>query len=150
MTSSEPRRRWSLRAKLTALVMVTAAIALAAVDILLPLNLRSSLLSTRDATLTAVVSSVPTGHKFDLQTLFELTFTVHELSFRVRGRVTQVRGPRCIGVEFVDLRPRLKRYLEDLIEELAAGGWTPMWMDDEVEGRVTGRAQLFVIRDSSL
>ncbi|HEX5284906.1 MAG TPA: PilZ domain-containing protein [Bryocella sp.] len=88
--------------------------------------------------------------KFDLQTLFELTFTVHELSFRVRGRVTQVRGPRCIGVEFVDLRPRLKRYLEDLIEELAAGGWTPMWMDDEVEGRDTGRAQLFVIRDSSL
>ncbi len=69
MTSSEPRRRWSLRAKLTALVMVTAAIALAAVDILLPLNLRSSLLSTRDATLTAVVSSVPTGRKFDLQTL---------------------------------------------------------------------------------
>lgn len=88
--------------------------------------------------------------KFDPQTLFELTFTVHDLSFRVRGRVVAIRGTRCIGVEFVDLRPRLKRYLQDLIDELAAGGWTPMPMDDEVEERVSGRAQLFVIRDSSL
>src|SRR6476659_606960 len=75
MTSTEPRRRWSLRAKLTALVMVTAAIALAAVDVLLPLNLRSSLLSTRDATLTAVISSVPQGHTFDLQSLLSVSTT---------------------------------------------------------------------------
>lgn len=87
--------------------------------------------------------------RFNLQTLFELTFTVHDLSFRVRGRVTELRGARCIGVEFVDLRPRLKRYLQDLIEELAAGGWTPMPMEEQAEERVTGRAQLYVIRDSS-
>ncbi len=87
--------------------------------------------------------------RFNLQTLFELTFTVHELSFRVRGRVTEVRGAKCIGVEFVDLRPRLKRYLQDLIEELAAGGWTPMRMEDQAEEQPGGRAQLFVIRDSS-
>ena len=87
--------------------------------------------------------------RFNLQTLFELTFTVHELSFRVRGRVTEVRGTKCIGVEFVDLRPRLKRYLQDLIEELAAGGWTPMRIEDQAEEQRAGRAQLFVIRDSS-
>src|SRR6478609_9325032 len=68
MTSTEPRRRWSLRTKLTALVMATAAIALAAVDVLLPINLHSSLMTTRDATLTAVMGSVP-KRVYDLQTL---------------------------------------------------------------------------------
>ena len=63
---------------------------------------------------------------FDLPTIFELTFTVNELSFRVRGRSTGFRGTRCIGVEFVDLRPRLKRYILDLVEELAEGGWKPI------------------------
>ena len=87
--------------------------------------------------------------KFNLDSLFELTFTVHDLSFRVRGRVVELRGARCIGVEFVDLRPRLKRYLQDLIEELAAGGWTPMRTEDQAEERPEGRAQLIVIRSSS-
>lgn len=87
--------------------------------------------------------------QFDLKTLFELTFTVHELSFRVRGRVTSTRGARSIGVEFVDLRPRLKRYLEDLIDELATGGWTPMRIEDEIQERVSGGAELFVIRGSA-
>ena len=62
---------------------------------------------------------------FDLPTVFELTFTVHELSFRVRGRSTGFRGTRCVGVEFMDLRPRLKSYIRDLVEELAAGNWKP-------------------------
>ena len=62
---------------------------------------------------------------FDLPSVFELTFTVNELSFRVRGRPAGFRGARCIGVEFVDLRPRLKRYVLDLLEELATGGWKP-------------------------
>lgn len=61
----------------------------------------------------------------DLPHIFELTFTVNELSFRVRGRSTGFRGTRCIGVEFVDLRPRSKRYILDMVEELAAGGWKP-------------------------
>ena len=87
--------------------------------------------------------------EFNLQTLFELTFTVHEMSFRVRGRVVETRRARCIGVEFVDLRPRLKRYLQDLIEELAAGGWRPMRVDDRAEEQQSGRAQLLVIRSSS-
>ena len=52
--------------------MVVAALALAAVDIVLPLNLRSSLISSRDATLTSVISGVPKG-QVDLQTLLRLS-----------------------------------------------------------------------------
>ena len=63
--------------------------------------------------------------EFDLPNVFEVTFTVNELSFRVRGRSVGFRGAGCIGVEFVDLRPRLKRYVLDLLEELAEGGWKP-------------------------
>src|SRR6185437_941573 len=61
----------------------------------------------------------------DLPIFFELIFTVHELTFRVRGRSTGFRGTRCIGVEFMDLRPRSKSYIRDLVEELAAGNWKP-------------------------
>ena len=63
--------------------------------------------------------------EFDLPTVFEVTFTVNELSFRVRGRLAGFRGARCIGVEFMDLRPRSRRYILDMVEELAAGGWKP-------------------------
>jgi hypothetical protein len=63
--------------------------------------------------------------EFDLPTVFELTFTVNELSFRVRGRSTGMRTKRCIGVEFLDLLPRLESYIRDLVEELAAGNWKP-------------------------
>ena len=87
--------------------------------------------------------------EFNLQTLFELTFTVHDLSVRVRGKAVETRRARYIGVEFVDLRPRLKRYLQDLIEELAAGGWTPMRIDDQDDERPAGRVHLVVIRSSS-
>lgn len=61
----------------------------------------------------------------DLPIFFELTFTVHELSFRVRGRSTGFRGTHCIGVEFTDLRPRARHFIRDLVEELAAGNWKP-------------------------
>jgi hypothetical protein len=62
---------------------------------------------------------------FDLPNFFELTFTVNELSFRVRGRSAGFRKAGGIGVEFVDLRPRSKRYILDMVEELAACGWKP-------------------------
>lgn len=52
-------RRWSLRARLTALVLVISAAALGAVDILLPINLRSSLSDTMDANLRTVIASIP-------------------------------------------------------------------------------------------
>lgn len=63
--------------------------------------------------------------EIDLQSVFELTFTVNELPFRVRAKVISIRGAGHIGVEFVDVRPRLSRYLLDLIEELAAGELAP-------------------------
>jgi len=43
--------------------------------------------------------------ELDLPNVFELTFTVNELSFRVRGRSTGFRGTKYIGVEFLDLSP---------------------------------------------
>lgn len=79
---------------------------------------------------------------FDLPTIFELTFTVHELTFRVRGRSTGFRGTRCLGVEFMDLRPRSKRFILDLVEEIAAGAWKP-----KLQGAASNRprAKLLVI-----
>lgn len=58
--------------------------------------------------------------EINLQSVFELTFTVNEQPFRVRARVTSVRGAGHIGVAFVEVPPRFERYLLDLIEELAA------------------------------
>jgi hypothetical protein len=77
---------------------------------------------------------------FDLPTVFELTFTVNELSFRVRGRSTGFRGTNCIGVEFVDLRPRSKRFILDMVEELAAGNWKP-----KLQGATSDRASAKVL-----
>lgn len=53
-----PRRRWGLRARLIALVLSVAALALLAVDIVVPLSIRSSLISDRDATLTSAIQGV--------------------------------------------------------------------------------------------
>ena len=73
-----------------------------------------------------VLLGEPEGEaEFDLPTVFEVTFTVNELSFRVRGRLAGFRAAGCIGVEFVDLRPRSKRFILDMVEELAAGNWKP-------------------------
>ncbi|GGL86971.1 sensor histidine kinase [Nakamurella endophytica] len=71
-----PRSRWTLRARLIALVLAVAALALAAVDVLLPLNLRSSLLSDRDTTLTSVVSALPrasSGGQLDPESLAQIS-----------------------------------------------------------------------------
>ena len=51
--------RWTLRAKLIALVVGAAAAALVAVDVVLPLVTQSSLLSDRDATLNRVINELP-------------------------------------------------------------------------------------------
>lgn len=48
-----PRRRWTLRARLITLVVATAAVALVAVDIVLPLVVRSASVSSKDTTLGA-------------------------------------------------------------------------------------------------
>ncbi|WP_164479112.1 sensor histidine kinase [Nakamurella antarctica] len=54
-----PRRRWSLRAKLIGLVIAVAAVALIVADIALPIVVRASLMSSRDANLTAMIASLP-------------------------------------------------------------------------------------------
>jgi hypothetical protein len=54
------------------------------------------------------------------RSIFELTFTVKRLPFRVRARVTGTRGAETIGVEFVGISLSTTRYLHDLIDELEA------------------------------
>ena len=50
-------RRWSLRARLIGLVVATAAIALVAVNIVLPLVVRDAAIAAKDATLAGVITS---------------------------------------------------------------------------------------------
>ncbi|MTD12856.1 HAMP domain-containing protein [Nakamurella sp. YIM 132087] len=52
-------RRWSIRARLTALIVGLAAIGLLAVDVMLPIYLRSELIADRDRTLARVIDSLP-------------------------------------------------------------------------------------------
>ncbi|MGI8417986.1 MAG: sensor histidine kinase [Nakamurella sp.] len=56
--ATKRHRRWSLRARLIALVLVVAALALAAVDVLLPMRLQSSLVESRDSALRDAISAV--------------------------------------------------------------------------------------------
>lgn len=58
-------RRWTLRARLIALVVAIAAIALAAVDIVLPLVVRNAQISTEDATLNSAINAVPGQLSYD-------------------------------------------------------------------------------------
>ena len=51
-------RRWSLRARLIALVVATAAVALVAVNIVLPLVVRDAAIAAKDATLTGVITTI--------------------------------------------------------------------------------------------
>lgn len=57
--------------------------------------------------------------EIELEGIYELTFTVNRLPFRVRGQVRSIRGGGTIGVEFVDLSKRSRMYLQDLVQELA-------------------------------
>ena len=53
------------------------------------------------------------------RSIFELTFTVNRIPFRVHARATGVRGPDGLGVEFVSLTLTATQNLYDLIDELA-------------------------------
>jgi two-component system, OmpR family, sensor kinase len=63
------KRRWSLRARLITLVLLVATVALTVVDILIPTVVRSQLLDARDASLNAVINSVPVASSQYLQRL---------------------------------------------------------------------------------
>jgi c-di-GMP-binding flagellar brake protein YcgR len=51
-------------------------------------------------------------------TMVELTFKVNDLVFRVWGKVRAVRSDTAIGFEFPLLSERVRKRLEDLIEQL--------------------------------
>ena len=53
------RRRWGLRVRLIALMLAVTAIALVAVDVILPLNVRSALIAERDRSLISAINNVP-------------------------------------------------------------------------------------------
>ena len=66
-------RRLSLRGRLIALIVAVTAAALIAVDVMIPWVTHSSLIATKDQTLTSVVTSLQTRPAFSLQTLSSLT-----------------------------------------------------------------------------
>ncbi|MBM9468581.1 sensor histidine kinase [Nakamurella leprariae] len=69
-------RRWGLRSRLIALVLIVAALALAAVDIVLPMNLRASLVEGRANTLQSVLNTLPRpqqGQQIDADLLADLS-----------------------------------------------------------------------------
>ena len=53
-------------------------------------------------------------------TLVELTFNIHHLSFRVSGQVRAVRSDSTIGFQFPALSERVRKELDDLMKELVA------------------------------
>jgi hypothetical protein len=53
-------------------------------------------------------------------TALELAFTVNHLDFRVRAQVRSIRSLTTLGLVFDCVHERVKPYLEELIEELAA------------------------------
>ncbi|MGA9672959.1 MAG: PilZ domain-containing protein [Terracidiphilus sp.] len=53
-------------------------------------------------------------------TLVELTFNVHHLSFRVRGQVKAIRSETTIGFQFPALSERVRKQLDELMKELIA------------------------------
>jgi hypothetical protein len=51
-------------------------------------------------------------------TMVELTFQINSLPFRVRGQVKEIRSDTRIGFEFPLLNKKVRRQLEDLVNEL--------------------------------
>ncbi len=84
-------RRWSLRARLTALVLAVAAVALIAVDIVVPLSIRSSLLSDRDATLNSAIQSVA-NRPLSLESLAVMNNTANPLSGEIGWSTVSPEG----------------------------------------------------------
>ncbi|MEP6562682.1 MAG: HAMP domain-containing sensor histidine kinase, partial [Nakamurella sp.] len=76
-------RRWSLRARLIALVVATAALALVAVDIALPLVVRDAAINEKDATLAGAITAVNRSRVSpdDLRRLTSTTPTLGEIGW---------------------------------------------------------------------
>lgn len=76
-----------------------------------------------DLSLTGCRLVLLADSEIKLRSIFELTFTVNRLPFRVRARATGTRGAASIGVQFMGLSLSTTRHLHDLIDELAAQRW---------------------------
>ncbi len=70
-TQARQHRRFSLRARLIGLVLIVVALALIAVDVVIPLNVRSTLITGKDRTLSSVIGALP--HNITQQALQHLT-----------------------------------------------------------------------------
>ena len=70
-----PRRRWGLQVRLIALVLAVAALALIAVDVIVPISVRKSMIADRDRSLTSVVSNLPKDRNINSALLSQLTGT---------------------------------------------------------------------------
>ena len=68
-----PHRRWSLRARLIALVVAVAAVALIAVDIVLPLVVRDTQIAAKEVTLAGVIATVNRDSIMTQKTLADLS-----------------------------------------------------------------------------
>src|SRR5664279_2925059 len=68
-----PHRRWSLRARLIALVVAVAAVALIAVDIVLPLVVRDTQIAAKEVTLAGVIATVSRDTSVTQKTLADLS-----------------------------------------------------------------------------
>ena len=66
-------RRWSLRARLIALILAITAASLVGVDVVLTVTVRSQLVGDRDAALTSVVRSLPRQGALDADRLRQIS-----------------------------------------------------------------------------
>ena len=96
-------RRWSLRARLIALVVATAAIALVAVNIVLPLVVRTAAIDAKDATLGAVISAISRSrvNAQDLSNLSNLAELRGEIGWSTisESGISQVQVPTISDAE---------------------------------------------------
>lgn len=74
----------------------------------------------KDLSLTGCKLVLLKDSQIEPRSIFELTFTVNRIPFRVRARATGLRGPDGVGVEFVSLTLTTTQNLHDLIDELLA------------------------------
>ena len=110
-------RRWSLRARLIALVVATAAIALVAVNIVLPLVVGTTAIDAKDATLAAVISAISRS-RVDLEDLANLSSLAQlrgEIGWSTvsEARISQVKVPT---VSDSSANPELSENLDWLAE----------------------------------
>ena len=95
-----PRRRWTLRARLIALVVATAAIALIAVNIVLPLVVRDASIAAKNATLAGVITAVSGDSRITQGVLQDLS-SLTQLRGEIGWSLISTSGIAHVEVETV-------------------------------------------------